>query len=180
LRGIGPSLISYYGYVNSFIDGSCRRPNSVTRFRKREVNNNSEFSCFLLSPATLHDFPYRVFAPCQSSQSFYTKCLLPLAVTCSRLWPQSQYQSLGLSALYLPTRLLCPSLNFWVLQLGFLRRPSLRPPGHWLTSCVSGAPSLPPAALRPPASLINRTPRSADTAEGPPPRPHQVGREVIS
>jgi hypothetical protein len=46
LRGVGPSLVSYYGYANSFIDGSCRRPNSVARFRKREVNNNGEFSYF--------------------------------------------------------------------------------------------------------------------------------------
>ena len=32
--------------MNSFIDGSCRRPNSVARFRKQDVNNNGEFSYF--------------------------------------------------------------------------------------------------------------------------------------
>jgi hypothetical protein len=36
---VAASLISYYGYANSFSDGSCRHPNFVARFRKRDVNN---------------------------------------------------------------------------------------------------------------------------------------------
>ena len=36
---IAASLIPYYGYANSFSDGSFRHPNCVARFRKRDVNN---------------------------------------------------------------------------------------------------------------------------------------------
>jgi hypothetical protein len=72
LRGVGPSLIPYYGYANSFIDSFCSRPNSVARFRKREVNNYSKFLYFLFSLATTHDFSYLWV---------YTGCLLSLVVT---------------------------------------------------------------------------------------------------
>ena len=37
---VAASLISYYRFANSFNDSSCRRPDSVTRFHKRDVNNS--------------------------------------------------------------------------------------------------------------------------------------------
>ena len=97
-------------------------------------------------------------------RQFYIKYLLLRPVACFLPQLPPQHQSPGPSALFHLFRCWLRPWNLRVPQKGFLLRPSLRPLGHWLAGCVSGAPSSLPAAQMPPASLISQTQRSVGTA----------------
>ena len=130
LRGVGPLLIPYYGYANSFIDGFCSRPNSVARFRKREVNNYGKFLYFLFSLTTTHDFSYCVFSPGFRFPSFLTFLYKMSTPSSRRLLPSAAPAAAPVSR---PQRSLPPFLSL---------APALEPSGS-----IEGvsSPSVPPA-----------------------------------
>ena len=84
---VAASLISYYGYANSFSDGSCRHPNSVACDSKREVNKPPVgfLICFSLQPQ--HTITNRVFP---ARFSVFALALFYLSIDMARLQTRAQ------------------------------------------------------------------------------------------